>query len=76
MPVKPKKGRAQATLYLPEELADMVDAAEGMWRFRSKAEFFEIAIRNQLAMELMTGKAMQKRIAKALNAHLRAIEEI
>ena len=66
----------QFTMYLSDETAAMLEAGEEVWSYHSRPEFFEDAIKNQLVLEFIKIKAIQKRIGRALDEHVNALRKL
>ena len=77
MAVKKKEYRPHYTVYLPADLAELMEKLEQVWTFRSRQDFFESAVRDGLFTEIgKCGKALEKRVGKAVLSHIRAIDDI
>jgi hypothetical protein len=70
------KKTEQITAYLSEDTWKKLTLLEPIWPYPSRAAFFDDAIRKALNGLLDSDKGLQKRILRALEEHINALEKI
>jgi hypothetical protein len=72
----PKKRVEQVTAYLSEDNWKMMNLMEPIWPYASRSDFFNDAICSKLTALLNSDKGLQKRVMRALEDHITALEKI
>ena len=70
------KKTEQITVYLSEDTATLLNLMEPIWPYSSRAAFGEDAFRKTLIGLLDLDAGLKKRVMRALQDHINALEKI